>query len=144
VQQQQTRENKMNDTKLKATLTTDCVCESASIDSNGEEVWTTGEDCFGCYDDSVEWLRVLVRTWAKENGLPSETVRIEGTGLGWQKLSGYKVVDISEIENLDLSGEYRIEFTLDGKELTAQRWSHDEPMGGARFTFAFVDDSERD
>ena len=128
----------MNDTKIKATLTTDCVCVE-------EDESPTTDYCYGCYDDSIEWLRVLVRTWAKENGLPSVTVRIEGTGLGWQRLDGHKIVDIRDLpENLNLNGDYTIEFTLDGKELTAQRWSHDEPMGGARFTFTFVDDSERD
>lgn len=127
-------------TKITTTLQSDCTCEVF----NDDEIASPSDECFGCYDDDLMYLRdEVIAKWVEVNGYASNTVRIDGKGLGWQNLSGYKVVALDNVAtSLNINGDFRVVFTLDGTELTAQRWSHDEPMGGAVFTFTLVDDSE--
>jgi hypothetical protein len=86
----------------------------------------------------------VIAKWVELNGYASNTVRIEGKRMGWEGFYGYKVVILDDVaESLNLRGDFRIVFTLKGTELTARRWSHDEPTGNAVFTFEFVgDDAE--
>jgi hypothetical protein len=73
--------------------------------------------------------------------------RINGEGMGWTRVSGYKVVPYDKVaEALFLDGDFRIVFTfLDGiltkAPVKAVRYSHDEPVGAS---FTIVAASEFD
>lgn len=129
----------MSDTleKIEATITSDCTCEDEYGNANF---------CYGCYEDDLEFLRdEVIAKWVEVNGYASNTVRIDGKGMGWQYLNGHKVIALDDVaKSLNLQGDFRIVFTLQGTELTARRWSHDEPMGSAVFTFELVDDAQRE
>ena len=62
---------------------------------------------------------------------------IEGTGMGWQRLSGFIVVSAEDAPRaLMLRGDFRIVLMGDTDEpskFRAHRYSHDEPTG-ASFT----------
>ena len=116
-------------------LNTNCSC------TNEDE--TPSSDCFGCYDDSLENLHYLLENWKKTCGFTTDTIRVDGKGMGWSKDSGYAVTSFRNLDTiLIIRGDYRIVFTLEGSVLTAERFSHDEPMGGAVFTFTPVEEEE--
>ena len=115
-------------------VTNTCTCE--------EEDGTEAEWCFGCYEDALSMLSDTLKNWVKANGKPSTTIRIDGSLMGWQRLDGYAIKDLEDLPHaLEINGDYRIEYRLDGKDLTAIRYSHDEPTG-ASFQFSFVPDEE--
>lgn len=107
-----------------------CVC----MDYDGNPA----DDCWGCYDDSKENLHHLIINWLGENDAPSgATVLVQGKGMNWTGDTGYAKCDANTIlDTIRLErADYRIEFYQDRDNLTARRWSHDEPMGSAQFTF---------
>jgi hypothetical protein len=56
--------------------------------------------------------------------------------MGWNRLDGYAITTVDKIPNaLYINGEFRIVFSLEGDNLSAVRYSHDEPTGSARFIF---------
>lgn len=62
--------------------------------------------------------------------------------MGWLRQSGFaECLSNPEriTELLSLNAEFRLEFELIGKTLTARRWSHDEPTGTGLFTFSLVE-----
>lgn len=128
------------DKELVAVIQSDCTCEVF----NEDEIAIPSDECFGCYGDDLMYLRdEVIAKWVEANGDDaSNAVRVEGKSMGWQFLDGYKVVTLDDVaESLNLRGDFRIVFTLNDWELTARRWSHDEPMGSAEFVFEFVDDN---
>lgn len=120
---------------VKDTITTACTCTYE--DDNGNE--TESSECFGCYEFDIDNLNYDLTEWAKANGYEDETlIRIEATGLGWERRAGYKDVKVEEIDKaLFINGEFTItyEFSADYKTLTAVRYSHDEPTGTGEMTF---------
>lgn len=126
------------DQKDSATLSTDCSCVS---EIPGEDF----TDCLGCYDDDHALVTELFEAWIERNGdKATDTIRIDGKAMGWQRLDGYKIMEGYKVKDLPTSlglngSDYRLEYELDGAELTATRWSHDEPTG-AGFVFSFVPD----
>jgi hypothetical protein len=113
--------------KQQVVVESDCTC------LNEDE--TPSDSCYGCYDDAVDNLKYLITEWADAQGKEFSEVRIDGTGMGWQRESGYAIAPLYRIaEALSLRGDFTITFTLLNKELTATRSSHDEPTG-ASFTF---------
>jgi len=83
-----------------------------------------------------------LKNWVEANGKPSTTIRIDGSLMGWQRLDGYAIKDLEDLPHaLEINGDFRIEYVRNGKDLTATRYSHDEPTG-ASFTFSFVPDEE--
>lgn len=117
-------------------LESDCVCA-------GEDGPDYGE-CFGCYDDAKENLKYLIKSWVDAQGKEFSEARIDGTGMGWQRQSGYAHIGLDDIaEILSLRGDFRIVFTLENGNLTAIRSSHDEPTG-AHFTFTPTEDEDED
>lgn len=111
-------------------ITTSCIC--TDYDGN------PSDDCWDCYQDSKEQLNHLIINWLGENDAPSgASVLVQGKGMNWTGDTGYAkcnantILDTIALERSD----YRIEFTQDKNKLTARRWSHDEPMGSAQFTF---------
>ena len=114
-------------TVQKVVIESDCTCA-------GEDGPDYGE-CFGCYDDSVEYLKEIISTWRERAGIDADLVRIEGRGMTWQSMSGHAITNLDTLyKALTINGDFRLEFTLEGETLTAMRYSHDEPTG-ASFTF---------
>ena len=119
------------DTLEKQVVTLESNCSCANEDK------TSSEECFGCYEDSLDNLKYLKKEWTKRVGKDFSKVISYGKGMGWRKTSGSAKVDYDDIHRaVTLNGDFTITFTLEGNELTAERSSHDEPTGGARFRFA--------
>jgi hypothetical protein len=117
----------------KVTLTTDCEC----TDEDGNQT----DDCFGCYDDNVVAFNELIAEWVERNGkVATDSVKVASGRMNWNGVSGYAVTDLLKIaEVIAIRGQYRLDFKLDGLNLTCNRYSHDEPTG-AHFTLDFVSD----
>jgi hypothetical protein len=83
-----------------------------------------------------------MNTWRKTVGVEWDTVRVTGTGMGWQRTSGKAVIPFDEVlELLKINGDFTLRFKREGKVLTATRSSHDEPTG-AGFTFTLIKGEE--
>jgi hypothetical protein len=118
-------------TKQTVTVTTDCLCGEGDTD-------TLTEYCSGeCYEWQKEDVFTLLGEWQLLNNVDEDdTIRINASSVGWQGRSGYKDTDILELHGaLSLNGDFKIDWYLEGNELTARRWSHDEPVGTGIFTF---------
>ena len=117
--------------KQTVTVTTDCLCGEGDTD-------TLTEYCSGeCYEWQKEDVFTLLGEWQLLNNVDEDdTIRINASSVGWQGRSGYKDTDILELHGaLSLNGDFKIDWYLEGNELTARRWSHDEPVGTGIFTF---------
>ena len=117
--------------KQTVSVTTDCLCGEGDTD-------TLTEYCSGeCYEWQKEDVFMLLGEWQLANGVDEDdTIRINASSVGWQGRSGYKDTDILELHGaLSLNGDFKIDWYLEGNELTARRWSHDEPVGTGIFTF---------
>jgi hypothetical protein len=114
-----------------ATVDTDCQCSyfDEELDTFVEPRVCEGD----CYYWQKEDVMMVIGEWQKLNDITEDdTIRINGTGIGWQSRSGYKDTDILELDGaLALDGDFTITWTLDipNKKLTARRSSHDEPTG---------------
>ena len=111
-------------------ISSHCIC----LDYDGNP----SNDCWDCYQDAKDNLHYTIVNWLGENNASTNAiVEIQGKNMTWERLDGTAEVNANSIlSTLELDrADYRIEFKLDGKELTAKRWSHDEPMG-ASFTFS--------
>jgi len=115
--------------KLTASVTTDCLCEN----EDGSPV----EECFNCYEWQKEDVFHLLGEWQLRNGIDeNDPILIEVDKLGWRNASAFKWTTMLELHGaLALDGDFRIEWYLENGELTARRWSHDEPVGTGLFTF---------
>lgn len=122
----------MNTTnKQTVSVTTDCLCGEGDTD-------TLTEYCSGeCYEWQKEDVFALLGEWQLLNNVDEDDIiRINASSVGWQGRSGYKDTDILELHGaLSLNGDFKIEWYLENNELTARRWSHDEPVGTGLFTF---------
>jgi hypothetical protein len=116
-----------------ATYTTNCECVDYDEETGTE---SPAEWCLDyCHEDNKIYCLELISEWLRMNNNP-QAVTITGKNLTWQHLTGYKIVLAQDILNaLMINGEFTISLTLEGKELTAGRSSHDEPTG-ASFVFA--------
>jgi hypothetical protein len=115
--------------KQVVTLESNCTCLN--------EDKSPSDDCFGCWDDSLSNLEYLKDEWVERiGGKPFSSVISYAKGMGYFKESGSAKVEMDILHKATtLRGDFRIVFTLEDKELTAERYSHDEPVGGARFRF---------
>jgi hypothetical protein len=115
--------------KLTASVTTDCLCEN--------EDGTPQDYCDNCYEWQKEDVFSLLGEWYLANGIDEDDpILIKGSGMTWQRLDGFKWTTPMELDGaLSLDGDFRIEWYLEDGELTARRWSHDEPTGTGLFTF---------
>lgn len=134
------------------TLNSDCQCYDcltcevgvvgADYDQKCDEcegVLTHADSCFGCWDDSESNFYEALNEWRKEVGVDWDLVRITGTGMGWDSRSGYAITKFDEaLKALTLRGDFRIEAKWEGNEFSARRYSHDEPMGSAKFVFTLL------
>jgi hypothetical protein len=112
-----------------ATYTTNCECIDYDEETGTE---TPAQYCREyCHEDNKEWCLELIQDWLEKNNNP-QAILITGKNLTWQHLSGFKIVSPEDILNaLIIDGEFTISLTLEGKELTARRSSHDEPTGAS-------------
>jgi len=119
-------------------VSTSCTGCPAYLDPETDEMVETTE-CDGfCFEDDKSNLDALLDEWIQHNTFTDNTlIRIDGSGMGWRSQSGYRDVTAGEVAKaLYLNGDFRIRYELsENFVLTAQRWSHDEPMGSAIFTF---------
>lgn len=128
----------MSDTKTKniIELSTNCSCQI--YDENDE--LKEADFCYGyCWQDVLDELSFAIEKWTEINGYTDSTIiRVQAEAIGWMRQSGYKDVfpqDISKCLNLDSDFTIYYTFSEDYKTLTAQRYSHDEPVGTGRITF---------
>jgi hypothetical protein len=120
-------------------ISTECHCYDEDEDS--AYGW-----CGGCYEDDKREVLILIERWVN-NYAPESwqgNVAIDAKGMGWQRVSGRAIVDMTDIlPALRVNGDYRLEVTLDGGELSAVRSSHDEPCGASfRITFTNEDGNQ--
>jgi hypothetical protein len=116
--------------KQTVSVTTDCLCEN--------EDGTPQTECYGdCYEWQKEDVFMLLGEWQLLNKVEEDDpILIEVDKIGWQNASAYKWTTMLELDRaLSLNGDFRIEWYLEGNDLTARRWSHDEPVGTGLFTF---------
>lgn len=129
----------------KIELDTYCACRYCDTCGMGTESPTCDECqaetremdyCDGaCWEYKIDWLDESLDEWYLLVGNPSY-LRLDGSRMGWQSRSGYKVIKATRKELLSTLfsvGDARLDFIFNGAELTITRYSHDEPMG-AHFT----------
>jgi hypothetical protein len=122
-----------------STVSTDCQC-LIEDEETGEEV--TPDSCFDCGEWMLEDAHLILEQWQKRNSNP-EAALITGKNMGWQRREGfsiargyvYEVLTKAILKRLTLDADFTLKLKLEGKNLTATRWSHDEPMG-CSFTVA--------
>lgn len=137
------KEEKMT-TQEKTTfeITNGCTCEVINSTSVGYE---PSYECFGCFDEDKASLdEIVIQPWLKANGIEDgDLIRIDGMNMNWNHTSGYGFIEAS-IENiidaLSINSEFILRFTLDGKNLSVSRSSHDEL--GALFMFSIATQAE--
>jgi hypothetical protein len=116
-------------------LTSQCVC----IDDNDEP----SEECFDCYQDELDLFESeMLMPYLAGKGWEMDTpIKVTNSRLGWRGISGYAYTTPEKlIEKLALDGEWTLRFEFDGHDLTAIRYSHDEPMGTGKFEFELSDE----
>lgn len=135
-------------------ITNNCICEEydeetgeSKLDEQGYPVMS--QECFGCYEDALANVKYeVINPWLEANGYDEDTELVAyGTGLTWQRLSGYANTTPNKIvETLSLNGDWTLRFTLadNGKTLSVVRYSHDEPTGTGAITFAPKPDEDED
>lgn len=104
----------------------------------GKLEWS--EWCHDCAEMVLACWADLLDEWLAANGSPTR-VRIDGAGMGWTRSGGHTTVDATAdavLDALTFNADWRVRFELEGPNMTARRWSHDEPMGSATFTLAPV------
>lgn len=119
-------------------ITNACICENYDEDT---DTYSPADSCFGCWSDEVSNLEYeIVKPWRDANGFDEDTnVRVDFNGMGWRKTSGYGIIKATAswvISALSINTEWRVVFTLDNGQLSAVRYSHDEPVGTGKITFS--------
>ncbi len=114
-----------------ATITTDCTCDNYNDETD------TFEPSDYCYGDCSSWSWEdaigLIASWAKH--WDTNAVRIEGTGMTWQRLSGYTELIFDNepkrvLEAFTIGGDFTLQISVDELgQLSVLRFSHDEPTG---------------
>ncbi len=99
-------------------------CNTDACEECGGEVQYL-EDCFDC--QPVDYAQELFESWVERVG--AKQIRIDGRGMGWQRRSGYAIVEASWVkflESITFNGDWTLYFTFDGDSFTFSRSSHDE------------------
>lgn len=139
----------VNEKVWEVTLNSDCQCydcnkcgvgyvgaEYGQLCECGEKL-INADSCMGCWEDSESNFYGALASWKKELGLDYDLVRIEATGMGWNKDNGYAVVKLdNSLKALTINGDFRIVAKWEDKTFSARRYSHDEPTGSAVFNFS--------
>lgn len=130
----------LNNEIMIASVSTDCLCEEEN--EAGELV--PAQSCDNCYEWQKDDVFELLGEWYLANGIEEDDkILIDGSQMGWMRRDGYKWTNPMELDGaLSIDGDFRIEWYLEGNELTARRWSHDEPTGTGLFTFTVLEKEE--
>lgn len=125
----------MSETVNSVTLSTDCFCSywDDELEADVPLNYCDGD----CWDLAYYDYDLFFKEWlvAHPDQL-TEILEVDGEGIGWMRQSGSAFVRADAKQLLDLftlKGDFRLEFTFEGKELRVRRWSHDEPTGSAVF-----------
>jgi hypothetical protein len=114
------------------TLTATCSCEVYDEETNDSK---PAEFCYGdCYTDDLEYYtEAFLNPWLEAKGIMADSpVRIEGSGMGWRRLSGHKDTSARNIiDDLTFDGDWTLMVRYDGSDLSFVRYSHDEPTGAS-------------
>ena len=131
------------DTIIKASVTTECTCEVyLGAEPDGTDLTAPADFCMGCAEDNREALQWLINTWLARQTIQSNRVRVYGVGMGWQRRDGWLITDVTSLlDSVRLNGDYTLNFTLNGKDLSAVRYSHDEPTG-CQFAFKLITEED--
>ena len=118
-----------------ATVETPCVIEldSSCVCDNESQDYCNGDVCYTPVKEDFE--EAIFTEFLRRNNSPSY-LKIQGKAMGWQRRSGYKIIEAKFDElfdSLTFSGDWTLKITLAGDSLTIVRSSHDEPTG-ATFT----------
>lgn len=136
---------------IKATLTSDCTCEvydeeteDTKLDEYGDPV--RPESCFGdCWQESeYDFTENILKPYLSVKGWDLDTpIKVTCGRMSWRGVSGYAYTTPERLlDTLAINGDFRLEFEFDGENLTAVRYSHDEPVGTGTFEFELSDESE--
>jgi hypothetical protein len=124
----------MNEIMEWATVETPCaIVLSTSCECEDEPSGCDGSVCYEPIKEDLE--DNIFPEFLKRNNSPSY-LKIEGKAMGWQRRSGYKIIEANFnalFDSLTFSGDWTLKITLAGDSLTIVRSSHDEPTG-ATFT----------
>ena len=140
--------------KTEVEFTNSCTCTEVDeetgdtkLDSDGNPVYL--EYCTDyCWESGMEDIEWLLQTWLGKQNIGGQVydLHIGGTGIGWQRRSGYVIAKSTAQGVLDKlgigGGDYTLRFTLQGEELSVIRSSHDEPMGTGKLVFRLATDEE--
>jgi hypothetical protein len=136
-----TKENTVNE-KQHFTLTSECVCTKFDEETGEEMVDEYGDPvpsdyCHNCYEEELDVFNEFVLDeWLARNDSDRDTrIIVCSEAMNWNKVAGYASVSAKDlVDTLSINTLWSLEFTLDNKELTAVRRSHDEL--GAPFVVA--------
>ena len=124
------------------TLTSECVCTKFDEETGEEMVDEYGDPvpsdyCHNCYEEELDVFNEFVLDeWLARNDSDRDTrIIVCSEAMNWNKVAGYASVSAKDlVDTLSINTLWSLEFTLDNKELTAVRRSHDEL--GAPFVVA--------
>jgi hypothetical protein len=119
--------------------------ESEVLDEDGDPV--PADWCMGCYEDDKSNLDYdIVQPFIKSKGwTEDDMLYIGGSGVGWQRRSGFAIAKTNTdaiIKALAINGDFTLRFTYEDGEMSAVRYSHDEPMGTGKFIFRLATEEE--
>jgi hypothetical protein len=124
------------------TLTNDCVCTKFDEETGEEMVDEYGNPvpsdyCHNCYEDELySFNEFVLDEWLARNDADRDTrIIVSSEAMNWNKVAGYASVSAKDlVDTLSINSSWILRFTLDDKELTVVRSSHDEL--GAPFVVA--------
>lgn len=120
-------------------ISSECSCVEFDEDENESQ----SSDCWGCFDDDLDNFKYeILNPWLEANGWDEDTViLVQSLNMNWNKVAGWTNARASEVvKALTLNGDFTLRYTLEGKDLTCVRSSHDEL--GAEFTFTYAKENE--
>lgn len=128
---------------IKATLDSDCTCEYYDEDTDTSK---PSESCYGdCWTESKDdFTENLLKPYLAVKGWTMDTpIKVSSSRMTWQGCSGWAYTTPERlVDTLTLNGDFRLEFEFDGNDLTAVRYSHDEPVGTGKFVIELSDEND--
>ncbi len=128
---------------IKAELDSNCTCEVYDEETDTSE---PSEHCYGdCWIDSkYDFTENLLKPYLAVKGWELDTpIKVVCGRMSWRGVSGYAYTTPEKLlETLSLDGDFRLVFEFDGENLTAIRYSHDEPVGTGKFEFELSDEQD--
>jgi len=128
---------------LTAELDSDCSCEYYDEDTDTN---IPSESCFGdCWTESKDdFTEHLLKPYLVVKGWEMDTpIKVASSRMTWQGIMGWAYTTPERlVDTLTLNGDFRLVFEFDGNDLTAIRYSHDEPMGTGKFVIELSDEQD--